>query len=224
MPDLDEMRETVRETLKDAAQQISDATREAMQQLAKEAIQQIAEAAKHRLEQVGTGVSQAADGAASAAQPVAQQVQAAAQQVLASAKAAQQAAQQAQQGVAASAAQAADQVREVANTQMEEQETKSGGGFFRFLLIGLLIGAAIAWFSRGRGGDEDEDFGEENWIEVKHDETGPVAQSTPATASTGGNPATQPVPEPPAGSASDAAQATAKGKNPETQDKAAAQE
>jgi len=58
---------------------------------------------------------------------------------------------------------------------------KRGGGFFRFLFIGLIVGAAIALFSRRGGGDDDEDFGEENWIEVKHEDTGTGA-SVPTAA------------------------------------------
>jgi hypothetical protein len=62
---------------------------------------------------------------------------------------------------------------------------RSGGGFFRFVLLGLLLGAVIAYISR-RGGNDDDDFGEENWIEVKHDETGPAApaQNTPSAQAT----------------------------------------
>ena len=72
---------------------------------------------------------------------------------------------------------------EAAEDTMEEQSHK-GGGFFRFLLIGLVIGAAIALFSRRGGGDDDEDFGEENWIEVKHEDSGAGA-SVPTAAPTG---------------------------------------
>ena len=66
----------------------------------------------------------------------------------------------------------------------DEPAHKGGGGFFRFLLIGLVIGAAIAFFS-GRGGDDDEeDFGEENWIEVKH-EASDTGASVPTAVPTG---------------------------------------
>jgi hypothetical protein len=54
----------------------------------------------------------------------------------------------------------------------EDAGRKRGGGFFRFLFIGLILGAAIALFSRRGSGDDEEDFGEENWIEVKHEDSG----------------------------------------------------
>jgi hypothetical protein len=63
----------------------------------------------------------------------------------------------------------------------EEAGRKRGGGFFRFLFFGLIIGAAIALFSRRGGGEDDEDFGEENWIEVKHEDSGTGA-SVPTAA------------------------------------------
>lgn len=83
----------------------------------------------------------------------------------------------------AAAAQAAEETAEI-QAQSEEQSRKKGGGFFRFLFIGLIIGAAIALFSR-RGGDEDEDFGEENWIEVKHEDTGSGAAVPTAAPASG---------------------------------------
>jgi len=65
-----------------------------------------------------------------------------------------------------------------------DEHSPKGGGFFRFLLIGLVIGAAIAFFS-GRGGDDDdEDFGEENWIEVKH-EASDTGASVPTAVPSG---------------------------------------
>jgi hypothetical protein len=67
---------------------------------------------------------------------------------------------------------------------MDEQSHKGGGGFFRFLLIGLVIGAAIAFFSGRNGDDDDEDFGEENWIEVKH-ETSDTGASVPTAVPSG---------------------------------------
>ncbi len=57
------------------------------------------------------------------------------------------------------------------------------GAPFLTRMEGVLIGAAIAFFSRRGGDDDDEDFGEENWIEVKHDESGPAAQPAPAATS-----------------------------------------
>ena len=80
-------------------------------------------------------------------------------------------------------------------TEMEEQEEatgrKRGGGFFRFLFIGLIVGAAIALFSRRGGGDDDEDFGEENWIEVKHEDSGTGAAVPTAAPSSDAKPATE---------------------------------
>jgi hypothetical protein len=66
---------------------------------------------------------------------------------------------------------------------------KRGGGFFRFLFIGLIVGAAIALFSRRGGGDDDEDFGEENWIEVKHEDSGAGASVPTATPNSDAKPA-----------------------------------
>jgi hypothetical protein len=76
--------------------------------------------------------------------------------------------------------------------ETDEQEAagrKRGGGFFRFLFIGLILGAALALFSRRGGGDDDEDFGEENWIEVKHEDSGTGASVPTATPNSDVKPA-----------------------------------
>ncbi len=75
--------------------------------------------------------------------------------------------------------------------QEEASSGKRGGGFFRFLFIGLVIGAAIALFSRRGSGEDDEDFGEENWIEVKHEDSGTGAAVPTATPVSPAKPATE---------------------------------
>ena len=86
------------------------------------------------------------------------------------------------------AAQGAEETAEL-DQQGGEGSRKRGGGFFRFLFIGLILGAAIALFSRRGGGDDDEDFGEENWIEVKHEDSGTGASVPTAASSADAKPA-----------------------------------
>ena len=87
-----------------------------------------------------------------------------------------------------SAAYAAEETAEMED-QEEAASRKRGGGFFRFLSIGLIVGAAIALFSRRGGGDDDEDFGEENWIEVKHEDSGTGASVPTAAPNSDAKPA-----------------------------------
>ena len=90
-------------------------------------------------------------------------------------------AQDAAAQASASAQDAAQRAVDALPSTQPAAEKERSGGFLRFLLIGIFVGAIIAIFSR-RGDDEDEDFGEENWIEVKHDETGPVAAAPPTSS------------------------------------------
>jgi uncharacterized protein YbjQ (UPF0145 family) len=186
VPDLEEIRETVKDTVKDAAQQISDATKDAVQQLVQQSLLQLIETAKTLAEQAVVGVRHSAEsvavpfaeqlaGSSHAATPELQSAQATAQPVSDSAKAA-----------------APDDV--TADVETSEEE-RSGGGFLRFVFVGLILGALIAYFSQ-RGGEDDEDFGEENWIEVKHDESGSGPahpdQATPASSASAVEPEAAP--------------------------------
>ena len=208
MPDLEEVKDTV----KDAAQQISDAAREAVQQMAKDTVVQVTETAKAAVQELARdAVQQIMETAKAFAQQTSDNAQAAAQKTAKTAKGvadsaaeavaaqangslsslaatAASAAKDAIDQMAAAAGSAAQQAADAAVGQADSlQEAlgvkpkKRSGGFLRFLLLGLAIGALIAIFSR-RGDDGEDDFGEENWIEVKHDETGPAAQEAPAPA------------------------------------------
>ena len=159
VPDLEEIRETVKDTVKDAAQQISDATKDAVQQLVQQSLLQLIETAKTLAEQAIVGAKQSAESAVMSHMGADQATASPAGVVSESRTAA----------PVSDLADAADSLAESVDEQPAEE--RSGGGFFRFVLVGLLIGALVAYFTQ-RGGDEDEDFGEENWIEVKHDETG----------------------------------------------------
>lgn len=175
MPDLEEIRETVKDTVKDAAQQISDATKDAVQQLVQQSLLQLIETAKTLAEQAIVGAKHAEPVVV--AQAAADQIAAAAKSVAASAG----------EPIAAAKSAVAEAAETVAESLGEKPAAKrSGGGFFRFLVFGLIVGAVIAYFTQ-RGGDDDEDFGEENWIEVKHDESGsgPAHQDQNASASAG---------------------------------------
>ena len=160
VPDLEEIRESVKDTVKDAAQQISDATKDAVQQLVQQSLLQLIETAKTLAEQAVVGVKHSAESVA--ASPAVAEVLAGVSHMSAPEAPA------VQESAAPVSAKVEDDV------PVEEQasaEKHFGGGFLRFVLVGLILGGLIAYF-RQRGGDDDEDFGEENWIEVKHDESG----------------------------------------------------
>jgi hypothetical protein len=185
VPDLEEIRDTVKDTVKDAAKELSDVTRDAVQQLVQQSLLQLIETAKTVAEQALTGAKQTATNATDAAHHAVDSTSQLAKQYTEAASAAAHQATDAASKAAQQAIGSAEAVVAQAQPPVEKPEKKRGG-FLRFVLVGLVIGAAIAFFSQ-RGGDDDEDFGEENWIEVKHDEagTGPAMQESakPATPS-----------------------------------------
>jgi hypothetical protein len=166
VPDLvEEIRETVKDTVKDAAQQLSDATRDAVQQVVQQSLLQLIEMAKTLAEQAITGSKSAAAPASMATAPA--------------------------EPLAASGASAMAGEPNVATPAADAAPQRKGGGFLRYLLLGLIIGGLVAYFGqRDKGGDGD--LGEENWIEVKHDNTGPAQQD--ATKPTPGPAAAAPEP------------------------------
>ncbi len=178
MPDLEEIRETVKDTVKDAAQQITDATRDAVQQLVQQSLLQLIETAKTLAEQAVVGAKHSAETVA-ASHAAAGHFAGSNSSAARDGKSAQETAKP-----APAIASKSDAEPEGKEPPMEEQ---SGGGFWRFVLVGLIVGALVAYFTQ-RGGEDDEDFGEENWIEVKHDEggTGPArTDQAPQAASSG---------------------------------------
>jgi hypothetical protein len=160
----------------DAAQQISDATKDAVQQLVQQSLLQLIESAKTLAEQAVVGTKQFAE---SAVQPHGV-VDQATEKVLSAVE---------------HAAESASAPIEKSLPEEKPAEKRSGGGSFRFVLLGLIVGGLVAYFMQ-RGGDDDEEFGEENWIEVKHDEagTGPARadQAAPASDNSGAEPAPAP--------------------------------
>jgi hypothetical protein len=210
VPELAEVKESLkvdqaRDLIGVAIQQFGDVARDALQQITRDIIAQaleaaatiavqaadavkssapdIAEAAKSGTERAGAVLSAAAHQVADAAEDVRKHDLAEALSV--AAKGVKGAAEELQGG-AQDAVETLQEGAQDAIEQLQDQlpgakKKKKRGGFFRFLLLGLLVGAAIAFFSR-RGGDDDDDFGEENWIEVKHDESGPVASAPPSAA------------------------------------------
>jgi hypothetical protein len=153
VPELEEIRESVKETVKDAAQQISDATKDAVQQLVHQSLLQLVEAAKTMAEQALTGARRAGEHAAEAGHSAAG------------------AAHHSVESNSKTAADTAESVKPQAR-ELSSDEQEAKGGFLRYLVVGMIIGGLIAYFSQRAGSNDDEDFGEENWIEVKHDEAG----------------------------------------------------
>jgi hypothetical protein len=197
---MDDARDLLRQTM----QQVGDAAREALEQITRDVVAQMLEATAGLAQELAENTKKSAPHAVAAARALtdqaAQAAAAAAHQLAETAKDVRDEIPAPILGtVAEEIKEAGVQAQEAATDAMDEGlplQTESTprrrGGFLRFLLLGLLVGGLVAFFNRG-GDDEDEDFGEENWIEVKHDETGPAMPgTTPAPAEAAAEPAAAP--------------------------------